>query len=561
LLYYGTTDTLRVSYNSYADEASLGKDASKQERKIQDINVDEGITFVNETAENQGRFNDQEDADMLFDVTDDLRGEEVFVAKQNENVVEKEVDDAQVQVNTATITPTILIDEVTLAQALAELKHTKCKAEAKGIVFHELEESTTTTTTIILKSKSQDTGKAIMIEEHVKLKKKDQIMLDEEVALKLQAELQAEFGKEKRLAREKAQKEEEEANNALIETRDDVQAKVDADYQLAERLQAEEQQELNDVEKATLFMQLLEKRRKFFAAKRAEEKRNRPPTRAQQRSIMCTYLKNIKGWKHNSLKNKTLANIQELFDKAMKRVNTFVDYKTELVEESFKKAKAKVIEQGSSKRAGTELEQENKKGVVIDAIPLAVKPPSIVDWKIHKEGKKSYYQIIKTGESSKLYLVFSHMLKNFDREDVETLWKLVKAKHGSTRLEEGYERVLWGDLKVMFDPHVEDEAWKMQQRYNVVRWTLFNSCGVHCLSLQSGHIYMLVEKRYPLTPAIITYMLNKKLHADYFDEMTYQLFNLSQNILRVNKVFGSILLVMVKLLMKKLDDFGEEYQV
>nr|GFB28287.1 hypothetical protein [Tanacetum cinerariifolium] len=78
--------------------------------------------------------------------------------------------------------------------------------------------------------------------------------------------------------------------------------------------------------------------------------------------------------------------------------------------------------------------------------------------------------------SSKIYLVFNHMLKDFNREDVETLWKLVKVKHGSTRPEEGYERVLWGDLKVMFDPHIEDEVWKLQQRYSVVRWTLFNSC-------------------------------------------------------------------------------------
>nr|GEW49961.1 copia protein [Tanacetum cinerariifolium] len=140
-------------------------------------------------------------------------GELVFVAKQDENVIEKDVDAAQVQLSTAATTSTILIDEVTWTQALAELKHTKPKAKAKRIVFHELEESTTTTTTIIPKSKSQDKGKAIMIEEPVKLKKKDQIMLDEEVALKLQAE----FDKEQRLAREKAHKE-EEANIALIET-------------------------------------------------------------------------------------------------------------------------------------------------------------------------------------------------------------------------------------------------------------------------------------------------------------------------------------------------------
>nr|GEU47245.1 DNA-directed DNA polymerase [Tanacetum cinerariifolium] len=147
---------------------------------------------------------------------------------------------------------------------------------------------------------------------------------------------------------------------------------------------------------------------------------------------------------HNSLKNKSFTNIQELFDKAMKRVNTFVDYRTELVEESSKKAEAKVMK-GSSKRASTELEQDSSKKikidddkettklkqlvkiipdeeeVEIDVIPLAVKPLSIVDWKIHKEEKK--------------------------REDVKTLWKLVKAKHGSKRLEEDYEKVLWGDLK------------------------------------------------------------------------------------------------------------------
>nr|GEV12448.1 zinc finger, CCHC-type [Tanacetum cinerariifolium] len=96
----------------------------------------------------------------------------------------------------------------TLAQALAELKHVKPKAKAKGIVFHEPEESTTTTTTTIPKPRSHDKGKAKMIEEPMKLKKKDQIQLDEELVLKLQAELQAEFDKEQRLAAERAQQEE-----------------------------------------------------------------------------------------------------------------------------------------------------------------------------------------------------------------------------------------------------------------------------------------------------------------------------------------------------------------
>nr|GEX69860.1 hypothetical protein [Tanacetum cinerariifolium] len=262
--------------------------------------------------------------------------------------------------------------------------------------------------------------------------------------------------------------EELEANIALIKTWDDVQAKIDVDYQLAEKLQAEEQQELNEEEKATLFMQLLEKRRKFFVAKRAEEKRNKPPTQAQQRKLMCTYLKNVEGKKLTNLKNKSFDSILKMFDRAFKRVNIFLYFKTELVK-------------GNSNRAGEELTQESamkqkvdddkeiadlkqlmkiildEEGIVINAIPLAGKS-LIVDWKIHKEGKKSYYQIIRAGGKSKMYLVFSHMLKEFDREDLEDLYKLVKAKYRSTRPVEDLDLILRGDLKTMFEPHIEDDV-------------------------------------------------------------------------------------------------------
>ncbi|GKG61556.1 hypothetical protein Tco_0621265, partial [Tanacetum coccineum] len=49
------------------------------------------------------------------------------------------------------------------------------------------------------------------------------------------------------------------------------------------------------------------------------------------------------------------------FDKAMKRVNPFVDYRTELVEESSKKANAEIAQESNLKRAGEELEQESTK--------------------------------------------------------------------------------------------------------------------------------------------------------------------------------------------------------
>ncbi|GJR26686.1 hypothetical protein Tco_1102918 [Tanacetum coccineum] len=509
-----------------SDEASLGdqEDASKQGRKIDDIDKDAEITLVDET---QGRYGD----DIMFDVSD-LAGEEVFVAEQG--VFDKDVN--------------LSVDEVTLAQALAALK--SAKVQEKANVVEEPSESITTTPTL-----TTTTAATTITATSTRPKAKGLVIHEEEQATtptvssqqpshaKIQDKV--EFDEQERIEREKA-----EANISLKETWDDIQAKIKADCLLAERLQAREQEELTIEERAILFQHLLEKRRKHFVAKRAKEKRNRPPTKAQQRSIMCTYLKNMEGWKHKDLKRKSFENIQELFDKAMKRVNTFVDYRTELVERSLENGKAEIAQESSSKRAGDELEEESIKKqkvdkdketielkslmevipdeeeVAVDAIPLATKPPSIVDWKIHKEGKKSYYQIIKADGSSKIYLVFSHMLKSFNREDLETLYKLVKAKYGSTRPVEDLDLVLYGDLKTMFDPHVEDQVWKNQSDYRVLEWKLYDSCGVHSLRKQNVHIHMLVEKRYPLTPATITDMLNKKLKADHWNEMCYQLLKL-----------------------------------
>nr|GEY82110.1 hypothetical protein [Tanacetum cinerariifolium] len=191
---------VRARVDSSEDEPNLGEEASKQGR-IEAIDADEDITLVN----------DQDDADdaKMFDVND-LHGEEVFVDKDD---VIKEVNAASITTTDSAVA-TITTKDVTLAKALAELKASKPKV--KGVFIQEPSESITTTTTISSK-KSQDKGKGIMVEEPVKPKKKDQIRLDEEAALKLQSELQAKFKEEQRLASKKAQKE-LEANIALFET-------------------------------------------------------------------------------------------------------------------------------------------------------------------------------------------------------------------------------------------------------------------------------------------------------------------------------------------------------
>ncbi|GKB18622.1 hypothetical protein Tco_0852545 [Tanacetum coccineum] len=192
-----------------SDEEGLDEeDASKQGRRIHDIDADEDITLVN----------DQDDANMFG--VNELDGDEVIVdnvdaAEEVTAVIEKAklvsvaeetVNAAATTVSTASTIPVTDV-EITLAQALAELKSAKPKAD---------------------KVKAQDKSKGIMVEEpmveQVKpIKRLEQMRLDEELAFKLQAEEE-----EERLAREKAQQV-KEANTAW----DDVQSKIEADYQLA----------------------------------------------------------------------------------------------------------------------------------------------------------------------------------------------------------------------------------------------------------------------------------------------------------------------------------------
>ncbi|GJY39504.1 hypothetical protein Tco_0425868 [Tanacetum coccineum] len=214
-----------------------------------------------------------------------------------------------------------------------------------------------------------------------------------------------------------------------------------------------------------MFVELMDKRKKHFARLRAEEQRRKPPTKAQKRSQLSTYLKHMARYKQNQLKSKNYDEIQKLFDKAMtKKQKLDENVEVEVDDEAEMKNHMEIVPNDE---------------VAIDAIPLANKPPIIVDWKIIKEGNMGYFQIIRADGSSKRYSSMIKMLQNIDKEDLETLWKLVKAKHRNTRPEEAYERVLWGDLKVMFKPNIESKVWRNLQGYKVTVWKLFSLSGVH----------------------------------------------------------------------------------
>nr|GFC13070.1 hypothetical protein [Tanacetum cinerariifolium] len=134
---------------------------------------------------------------------------------------------------------------------------------------------------------------------------------------------------------------------------------------------------------------------------------------------------------------------------------------TELVKESLKKAKAKIAQEGGSKRAGDELEQESAKKKKVD----------------------------DDQEAADLKNVWTY------REDLEVLWSIVKARFKKVQPADDMDSFLMHNLKTIFEHHVEDSVWNNQQRLAKVKnWKIFYSYGVHCVSMQNTVYYLLVEK-------------------------------------------------------------------
>ncbi|GKB70451.1 hypothetical protein Tco_0931863 [Tanacetum coccineum] len=142
-----------------------------------------------------------------------------------------------------------------------------------------------------------------------------------------------------------------------------------------------------------------------------------------------------------------------------------------------RKRAGKEQQKESSKKQKVEEEQESEEVDEDDEVELK-------KLLLHKEGILVHYQLIRADGSSKRYSSMIRMLQGIDREDLEALWRIVKAKYGDTRPENEFERVLYGDLKVMFEPDIKSDIWRMLQGYRVTIWKLIDSSGVHFKKLE-----------------------------------------------------------------------------
>ncbi|GJV85251.1 hypothetical protein Tco_1525149 [Tanacetum coccineum] len=201
-----------------------------------------------------------------------------------------------------------------------------------------------------------------------------------------------------------------------------------------------------------------------------------------------------------------IALIESKFDNEMRRVNTFIPMDSEVVkskketeesskgtederesdkskkaESSEKKAKGSRKKMFSKKRAGKEQQQESSKRQRIEDDKETYKHEEVE--KVDEAELKKHLVIVKDDDIAIDAIPLATKPPGINSEDLQTLWKLVKTKHGDTRPEDDHERVLWGDLKVMFKANIKSDVWRNLQGYKVTIWKLFDSCGVHFVRL------------------------------------------------------------------------------
>ncbi|GJU09899.1 hypothetical protein Tco_1132295 [Tanacetum coccineum] len=463
---------------------------------------------------------------------------------------------------TVTSTPTLMVfgDDETIGQVLIIMSQNKekIKEKEKGVKNRNVEDTERprpTSTRFVLTLKPlpkidpKDKGKKRIEEEDesdtesediTKAEKKfKQLANDEEVARKVQEEWEAE--------EEKKRLDEEEATKAALSNEYDfIQARLNADKILAEKLQEEE---------------------------RERSIRNKPPSRNQLRNQMMTYLKHVGGKNHYDLKTKSFDEIQVLYEKIKRSDDSFIaigsaeDEKMikEMNEQAADASKKRVKkddsvkgeikeEEGTRKRKlGKRKKMKSKKRKFTSKddeelrLCLTIAPDEdkevdyeildkkypIIEWRSEYLTTKPQYDeteevedvylnvVIRSNRQRRYFSTLMAVLSILDRDDM--IHSLVM-KRFETTPPEGIDLLLWGDLRTMFESKEDDELWKNQEEWKLQSWIFYENCGVHVLRLEDGtEINMLAERRYPITKHTLERMMDLRLTVVFDDDIVFDL--------------------------------------
>ncbi|GJY13523.1 hypothetical protein Tco_0382832 [Tanacetum coccineum] len=214
---------------------------------------------------------------------------------------------------------------------------------------------------------------------------------------------------------------------------EDIQATIEIDEELAQRIQAEEREKYSEAEKARLLTELINKRKRYFAQQRAEERRNKPLTQAQPRTYMSNYINHMGSHTLQQLKRLSFDELKALFETTMRRVQTFHP-----IESDGDKTVPELTNRSSKRDAKVESDHEDDddsssgEGLLLKALQSNIQSLSR---EVYSEDIRRFWRIIRD---------------------------LVKERFSTTEPTDDKEKKLWVKLKRLFELDSDDTLWKIQ---------------------------------------------------------------------------------------------------
>nr|GFB26467.1 hypothetical protein [Tanacetum cinerariifolium] len=429
----------KVGASKQVESSDDMEDVFNQGRMIDDMDMDEGIKLVKDAdiAKSEGRHAEKQaeiynlDLDHSLKVLsvqkDDSKLQEVVDVVTTAKLITKVVTAAASQVSAASATIPTAKPSIPAAALTVVAAYTRRR---KGVIIRDPEEELSSRTPAET-PKVKDKGKEIMVETPKPMKKKDQIELDAEYARKLHEEI----------------------------NRDEFNKDIDWDAVM------------DNVNQKSNNPQYI---------KRYQGIKKRPQTKSEARKNMMIYLKNTAGYKMDFFKEMTYAQIcpifQARFDENMRFLFKSSKEMEEEDQEIIKSINETPAQKAAKRRKLSEKAQEAKDlrkrleviededdDVFVEATPLASKVP-VVDYQIVLIDNKPRFKIIRADETHQFYISFTTLLKNFDREDLENLWRIVKDRFSTSKPTNFSDEYLLLTLKTMFEePDGQDAIWRNQK--------------------------------------------------------------------------------------------------
>nr|GEX04753.1 uncharacterized mitochondrial protein AtMg00810-like [Tanacetum cinerariifolium] len=226
------------------------------------------------------------------------------------------------------------------------------------------------------------------------------------------------------------------------------------------------------------------------------------PSRA--RKNMMIYLKNVAGFKMDYFKGMSYDDIRPIFERYFDSNVAFLQKTKEWIEEDESRALKRINDTPTEKAAKRQKLDEEVEELKRH---LQIVPNEDDD------NNKPYYKIIRADGTHQLYISFLTLLRNFDREELEALWVLVKERFATTKPKNFSDGFLLITLRAMFEkPDIHAQIWKNQRSVHcpakVKGWKLLESCGMQIIIFTTTQLILVVERKYPLIRFTLDQMLN-----------------------------------------------------